>query len=173
MALPEWSPGLSPTGSPPGPDSGDQSAGSRLDRENAALRELVTVYRYLSGLALQDADLAGVVQLISDRMTATVAVVTQLMDVLTAAAPGVTADKTAAAVREHVVHPRLRHGLGRSRLSQRALRLPNVGGTPAIIVAPIMVGDEVPSYLITLDPAVESFGEDMSLLLAEDGATIC
>ena len=49
------------------------------------------MYRYLSGLALQDADLAGVVQLISDRTAATVAVVSQLMDVLTAAAPGVSA----------------------------------------------------------------------------------
>ena len=70
MALPEWSPVLSPTGSPPAHDGSDDGT-SRLDRENAALRELVTVYRYLSGLALQDADLAGVVQLISDRMTAT------------------------------------------------------------------------------------------------------
>jgi sugar diacid utilization regulator len=157
MAIPDWS----------------TSAESRLDRENAALRELVTVYRYLSGLALQDADLAGVVQLISDRMTATVAVVTQLMDVLTAAAPGVTADKAAAAVREHVVHPRLGQVLRASRLSQRALRLPNVGGTPAIIVAPILVGDEVPSYLITIDPADNLFGEDMSLLVTEHAATIC
>jgi sugar diacid utilization regulator len=173
MALPDWSPVLSPTGSPPAPETGNPAAGSRLDRENAALRELVTVYRYLSGLALQDADLAGVVQLISDRMTATVAVVTQLMDVLTAAAPGVTADKAAAAVREHVVHPRLGQVLRASRLSQRALRLPNVGGTPAIIVAPILVGDEVPSYLITIDPADNIFGEDMSLLVTEHAATIC
>jgi sugar diacid utilization regulator len=174
MAPPDWSPVLSPTGSPPGPTDRDQADGtSRLDRENAALRELVTVYRYLSGLALQDADLAGVVQLISDRMTATVAVVTQLMDVLTAAAPGVTADKAAAAVREHVVHPRLGQVLRASRLSQRALRLPNVGGTPAIIVAPILVGDEVPSYLITIDPADNIFGEDMSLLVTEHAATIC
>jgi sugar diacid utilization regulator len=172
MALPEWSPVLSPTGSPPAHDGSDDGA-SRLDRENAALRELVTVYRYLSGLALQDADLAGVVQLISDRMTATVAVVTQLMDVLTAAAPGVAADKAAAAVREHVVHPRLGQVLRASRLSQRALRLPNVGGTPAIIVAPILVGDEVPSYLITIDPADNIFGEDMSLLVTEHAATIC
>jgi sugar diacid utilization regulator len=50
--------------------------------------------------------------------------------------------------------------------------LPNVGGVPAIIVAPILVGDEVPSYLITFDPA-ESFGEDMSLLVTEHAATIC
>jgi sugar diacid utilization regulator len=167
MALPDWSPVLSPSGQSP------ETNNHRLDRENAALRELVTVYRYLSGLALQDADLAGVVQLISDRMTATVAVVTQLMDVLTAAAPGMSADKAAATVREHVVHPRLGQVLRASRLSQRPLRLPNVGGTPAIIVAPILVGDEVPSYLITIDPADNLFGEDMSLLVTEHAATIC
>jgi sugar diacid utilization regulator len=113
------------------------------------------------------------VQLISDRMTATVAVVTQLMDVLTAAAPGVAAEKAAAAVREHVIHPRLGQVLRASRLSQRALRLPNVGGMPAIIVAPILVGDEVPSYLITIDPADNIFGEDISLLVTEHAATIC
>src|SRR5579859_2636287 len=174
MAQPDWSPVLPPGGRSPETDSADGADHSgRLDRENAALRELVTVYRYLSGLALQDADLAGVVQLISDRMTATVAVVTQLMDVLTAAAPGVSAEKAAAAVREHVVHPRLGQVLRASRLSQRPLRLPNVGGTPAIIVAPILVGDEVPSYLITIDPADYLFGEDMSLLVTEHAATIC
>jgi sugar diacid utilization regulator len=173
MAQPDWSPVLSPTGQAPAPYAENTENTDKLDRENAALRELVTVYRYLSGLALQDADLAGVVQLISDRMTATVAVVTQLMDVLTAAAPGVTADKAAAQVREHVVHPRLGQVLRASRLSQRALRLPNVGGTPAIIVAPILVGDEVPSYLITIDPADNIFGEDMSLLVTEHAATIC
>src|SRR5689334_621065 len=144
-----------------------------LDQENAALRELVTVYRYLSGLALQDADLAGVVRLISDRTSATVAVLTQLMDVLTAAAPGVSAEKAAADVREHMVHPRLGQVLRASRLSQRALRLPKVGGMPAIIVAPILVGDEVPSYLVTIDPSENLFGEDMSLLVTEHAATIC
>jgi sugar diacid utilization regulator len=153
MAMPDWS--------------------RDLDRENAALRELVTVYRYLSGLALQDADLAGVVRLISDRTSATVAVLTQLMDVLTAAAPGVSAEKATADVREHMVHPRLGQVLRASRLSQRALRLPKVGGMPAIIVAPILVGDEVPSYLVTIDPAENLFGEDMSLLVTEHAATIC
>jgi hypothetical protein len=95
------------------------------------------------------------------------------MDVQTAASPGLPPEKAAALVRDHVVHPRLGQVLRASRLSQRALRLPNVGGVPAIIVAPILVGDEVPSYLITLDPAEESFGEDMSLLVTEHAATIC
>jgi sugar diacid utilization regulator len=167
MAIPDWSP-------LPADGRSHHDAGSRqVDRENAALRELVTVYRYLSGLALQDADLAGVVRLISDRTAATVAVITQLMDVLTAAAPGVTEQKAAADVREYVVHPRLGQVLRASRLSQRALRLPKVGGMPAIIVAPILVGDEVPSYLITIDPAENLFGEDMSLLVTEHAATIC
>src|SRR5947208_2017708 len=168
MAVPNWSPVL------PGdhPDHDDVPA-RHLDRENAALRELVTVYRYLSGLALQDADLAGVVRLISDRTSATVAVLTQLMDVLTAAAPGVSAEKATADVREHLIHPRLGQVLRASRLSQRALRLPKVGGMPAVIVAPVMVGDEVPSYLVTIDPADNLFGEDMSLLVTEHAATIC
>lgn len=168
MAVPNWSPVL------PGdrPDHAEAPA-RHLDRENAALRELVTVYRYLSGLALQDADLAGVVRLISDRTSATVAVLTQLMDVLTAAAPGVSAEKATADVREHLIHPRLGQVLRASRLSQRALRLPKVGGMPAVIVAPVMVGDEVPSYLVTIDPAENLFGEDMSLLVTEHAATIC
>jgi sugar diacid utilization regulator len=176
MATPNWPPVLAAgqhadgqaargPGLTPGPRN--------LERENAALRELVTVYRYLSGLALQDADLAGVVRLISDRTSATVAVVTQLMDVLTAAAPGVPAERAAAEVREHVVHPRLGQVLRASRLSQRALRLPKVGGMPAIIVAPVLVGDEVPCYLITVDPADNAVGEDMSLLVTEHAATIC
>ena len=169
MAVPNWSPVLADDRS----SSAAPAAARNLDRENAALRELVTVYRYLSGLALQDADLAGVVRLISDRTAATVAVLTQLMDVLTAAAPGVAAEKAAADVREHMVHPRLGQVLRASRLSQRALRLPKVGGMPAIIVAPILVGDEVPSYLVTIDPAENLFGEDMSLLVTEHAATIC
>ena len=140
----------------PTPRGSVDSGGPRdVEAENAVLRELVTVYRHLSGLAMQDADLAGVTQLIAERASATVAVVSQLMDVQTAAAPGLPPEKAAALVREHVVHPRLGQVLRASRQSQRALRLPNVGGVPAIIVAPILVGDEVPSYLITFDPSGE------------------
>jgi PucR C-terminal helix-turn-helix domain/GGDEF-like domain len=173
MAISEWSPALPGDRSKLAAESGAPASRRLLDRENAALRELVTVYRYLSGFALQDADLAGVVQLISDRMAATVAVVTQLLDVLTAAAPGVPAEKAVASVRDQVVHPRLGQVLRASGLSQRALRLPKVGPMPAIIVAPVVVGDDVLSYLITIDPADNVFGEDMSLLVTEHAATIC
>ena len=144
-----------------------------LGHENRVLRELVTVYRHLSGLALQDADLAGVTQLLAERTSATVAVVSQVMDVMAAAAPGVPAEKAAQTVRDHVVHPRLGQVLRASRQGHRALRLPSVGGMPAIIVAPILVGDEVPAHLITLDPAEQSLEDEMSLLVTEHAATIC
>jgi len=144
-----------------------------LGRENAVLRELVTVYRQLSGLALQDADLASVTQLLADRTAATVAVVSPVMDVMAAASPSVPPEEAAALVRTHVVHPRLGQVLRASRQGHRALWLPSVGGMPAIIVAPVLVGDQVPAHLITVDPAEKNADEDMSLLVTEHAATIC
>ena len=89
------------------------------------LRELVTVYRQLSGLALQDADLASVTQLIADRTAATVAVVSPVMDVIAAASPGTPPEKAADMVREAVVHPRLGQVLRASRQGHRPLWLPS------------------------------------------------
>jgi sugar diacid utilization regulator len=144
-----------------------------LGRENALLRELVTVYRQLSGLALQDADLASVTQLLADRITTTVALVSPVMDVMAAAAPGVPPDKAALLVAEALIHPRLGQVLRASRQGHRSLWLPSVGGMPAIIVAPVLVGDEVPAHLITLDPPGRTGDEDMNLLVTEHAATIC
>jgi hypothetical protein len=137
------------------------------------LRELVTVYRQLSGLALQDADLASVTQLLADRTAATVAVVSPVMDVMAAAAPGTAPEKAAVMVADALVHPRLGQVLRASRQGHRSLWLPRVGGMPAIIVAPILVGDEVPAHLITLDLPESGGDEDMNLLVTEHAATIC
>lgn len=144
-----------------------------LGQENAVLRELVTVYRQLSGLALQSADLASVSQLLADRTATTVAVVSPVMEVIAAAAPGAAPEEAAEAVRAAVIHPRLGQVLRASRQGHRSLWLPSVGGMPAIIVAPILVGEEVPAHLITLDPAEKNPGDDMSLLVTEHAATIC
>lgn len=86
----------------PGP-----GARGEAGREVLALRNLVAVYRHLSGLAAQDADLAAVTRLIAEQTGATVAIVSPTMDVLTAAAPGETGDRAAQSVRDLVVHPRL------------------------------------------------------------------
>src|SRR5918992_1545622 len=139
--------GRAPNAGGPGPRDRSRDLG----RENTVLRELVTVYRHLSGLALQNADIGNLTRLLAERTDATVAVVSEVMDVLAAGAPGITPEEAAEAVREQVVHPRLGQVLRASRQSHRALRLPRVGDMPAVIVAPVLVGDEVPAHLLTFD----------------------
>jgi sugar diacid utilization regulator len=148
-------------------------------RENRALRDLVAVYRQLSGLALQDADLCSVARVIADHLAATVAVVNPKMDVLAAAAPGETSEKAEQYIRDNVVHPRLAQVLAASGQNRRVLRLPDVRTGSSVVVAPILVGDNVPAFLMTLDRGElaadrdRTPGEDLSLLLTEHAATIC
>src|SRR5215470_17994132 len=142
-------------------------------REVLALRNLVAVYRHLSGLAVQNADIAAVTQLIAEQTHATVAIVSPTMDILTAAAPGETTDRAAQYVRDLVIHPRLGDVLGAASRARRALRLPDVGTAASVIVAPVLVGDDVPAYLLTLDTGSDGTGEDTRLLLTEHAATIC
>ena len=138
------------------------------------LRELVTVYRQLSGLAVQEPGLASVTQLIADRTTATVAVVSPVMDVIAAASPGVPAEKAASQIREAIAGPRLGQVLRASREGHRPLWLPSVAGMPAVIVAPVLVGDEVPAHLITMDASAGlDPAEDIRLLVTEHAASIC
>jgi PucR family transcriptional regulator, purine catabolism regulatory protein len=158
---------------------GGQRAGSgpgartEAAREVLALRNLVAVYRHLSGLAVQDADLAAVTRLISEQTGATVAVVSPTMDILTAAAPGQTGERAAQDVRDLVVHPRLGEVLAAASRARRALRLPGTGTAASVIVAPVLVGDDVPAHLLTVDTGGQGAGEDTSLLLTEHAATIC
>lgn len=153
--------------------SDDPADRSKITRENLALRRLVAVYRHLSGLALQDADIATVARLIAERTDATVAVVGPRMNVLAAAAPEETGEPAARHVEDFVVHPRLGEVLSATAKARRALRFPDVEATASVIVAPILVGDDVPAYLITLDSGEQEAEEDTRLLLTEHAATIC
>jgi sugar diacid utilization regulator len=157
--------------------AGEQAPGpgvrAEAAREVLALRNLVAVYRHLSGLAVQDADLAAVTRLISEQTDATVAVVSPTMDILTAAAPGQTGERAAQDVRDLVVHPRLGEVLAAASRARRALRLPGAGTAASVIVAPVLVGDDVPAHLVTVDTGGQGAGEDTSLLLTEHAATIC
>src|SRR5258708_27696737 len=56
---------------------------------------------------------------------------------------------------------------------RRSLRLPDVGDAAGVIVAPILVGDDVPAYLMTFGSGQQGDGGDMSLLVTEHAATIC
>lgn len=148
---------------------------SEIARENRVLRELVAVYRHLSGLALQNADVATVAQLIAERAGAAVAVVSEKLDVLAAAVPGESPEQAAEHIAEYIEHPGLSAVIGATGQTRRALRLPDTAVGTAVIVAPILVGDDVPAYLLTLDDGAgaQRHGEDISLLLTEHAATIC
>jgi hypothetical protein len=145
-------------------------ADDEIGRENAALRGLVAVYRHLSTLAAQDSGIEAVTELIAERMDATVAVVDEKMTVLAAASPGGGAE---GVVRERVVHPRLAQVLALTGRSRRAARIPDVSEASPMIVAPVLVGDEVPAYLLTLHDGDPETGEDLRLLVTEHAATIC
>jgi sugar diacid utilization regulator len=143
-----------------------------VQRENALLRELVTVYQHLTGLTLQDADVSTVLQLLASRTAATVAVVSRGLEVLAAAGPDRSEDEVAGTVREYVAARRLGTVLNSTAQTRRSLRLPDTPDSAGVIVAPILVGDDVPAYLLTFSKA-DADGGDMSLLVTEHAATIC
>jgi len=143
-----------------------------VQRENALLRELVTVYQHLTGLTLQDADVSTVLQLLASRTAATVAVVSRGLEVMAAAGPDLPDDEVAGNVRDYVAARRLGTVLNSTAQTRRSLRLPDTADSAGVIVAPILVGDDVPAYLLTFSKAGAD-GGDMSLLVTEHAATIC
>ncbi|OLT20440.1 hypothetical protein BJF78_35425 [Pseudonocardia sp. CNS-139] len=145
-------------------------------RENALLRELVAVYSHLSGLASQDADVDAVVRLVARRTGATVLVLGPGLDVV-AAVPADAGDLLAAATGSAPLGP----VLAAAAQNRRPVTLPGLGaddvGGP-IVVAPILVGDEVAAHLVTIPQAGDTDGQpelddDLALLLTEHAATIC
>ena len=157
-------------------------------RENQVLRELVTIYHHLTGLALQSADLRTVAGLLAERIDSLVGVVSPTLDVLAAAGPGQAPAEAAAGLQALVAGRRLGSVLATVAQTRRALRLPGVeddpplpsppppGGrelSPPIVAAPILVGEEVLAYLLTVEAPRAEAGEDVSLLVTEHGATIC
>ena len=155
------------------PNLAGTATAADVARENVALRRLVTVYRHLSGMAAQDADLTSVAEQIAGHVQATVAVVDPALDILAAATPGESAAQAVRYVRDFAVHPRLGEILSAASSARRALRFPDIAASAAVIVAPVLVGDDVSGYLITLDSGQDRAGEDASLLLTEHAATIC
>ncbi len=148
--------------------------GRAVQRENALLRELVTVYQHLTGLTLQDADVSTVMRLLADRTAATVAIVSRGMEIVAAAAPGAAGDGVTEQVSEYLASTRLSAVLNSTAQTRRSLRLPEVSGSaPVVVVAPIVVGDDVPAYLMTFGSPDEGDSGDMSLLVTEHAATIC
>src|SRR5438309_11540580 len=157
----------------PSADPRQPAATDGVSRENAVLRELVTIYHHLTGLALQSADLQAVIELLAERMGCRAAVVGPTLEILAAAAPTGTPEAARDGIRESLARNRSVPVLRAVARTRRALRLPAVGSAPSLVVAPILVGDDILAYLLTVEDAAVQVGEDTSLLVTEHAATIC
>jgi sugar diacid utilization regulator len=153
-----------------------ESVSARADstsRENQMLRELVTIYHHLTGLALQSADLETVAGLLAERTADLVAIVSPTLDVLAAGAAGQSPEEAAGRARDFIASRRLGRVVSVVARTRRPLRLPAAEGSPPVVVAPILVGDEILACLLTMERPQEEAGEDISLLVTEHAATIC
>jgi sugar diacid utilization regulator len=149
------------------------SADDRSRQEVAVLREMVEVYSKLSGLASQGSDLASVVELVVARIGVSAAVVDTDLQVVAAAAPegqdgvfeGVEADGSRKAL------DRLFDAAARTR---RSLTLPGTSrAASSVVVAPIVLGDELVAYLLTAARDFDDRTEDIRLMVTEHAAMVC
>src|SRR5439155_24344782 len=102
-----------------------------------------------------------------------VAVVSPTLEILAAAAPGMVPQDAGDRVREGLPPSRLARVLRAVTQTRRALRLPALGGVPASVVSPILVGDDILAYLVTAEDSGDHHGDDTGLLVTEHAATIC
>src|SRR5579884_1300473 len=144
-----------------------------IGRENQVLRELVAIYHHLTGLALQSAELETVARLLAERTAELVAIVSPTLDVLAAGAVGRGPAEAAERAREFISGRRLGRVVSVVARTRRPLRLPAAEGAPPVVVAPILVGDDILACLLTVERPWDEPGEDVSLLVTEHAATIC
>lgn len=144
-----------------------------MREENAVLRDIVTIYSELSGLASQDTDASTVLRLVAGRVGGSAAVVDAHLEVLASAAaddadPGALAGVLTG---ERAALARL---VATAALTRRALTLPAADeDAPSVVVAPIILGDEPAAYLLTATPDEEGQTEDTRLMVTEHAAMIC
>ncbi len=161
---------------PPGRD-GDAKA------ELVTLRSLVTIYHRLSAVALQNAEVTAITELLASQVGVAAFVLSDSLDVVAASAPsGTVGDPSGMAdgLRCLPAAVRVIRAVGRTR---RAVRSPHPGGDGWIVVAPIVVGTEVAAFLVTAgqpaagQPAAGqpegAIDEATSLLVTEHAATMC
>ena len=140
----------------------------RLRDENAVLRDIVTIYSELSGLASQDTDPATVLSLVSERVGGSAALVDAGLEVLASAGAD---DLAGLLVAERGALARL---VATAAATRRALTLPAAAeDVPSVVVAPIVLGDEPAAYLLTATRDEDGQAEDTRLMVTEHAAMIC
>ncbi|WP_213451323.1 PucR family transcriptional regulator [Rhizomonospora bruguierae] len=149
----------------------DAAQGERAVAENRTLRAVVALYTQLSGLATQDTDVPAVISLIAQRLGVGVVVLDADREVHACAGPSADA---ATEVHKQIKELDLAAVLAASARARRAIALPAaVAGDVALVVAPILVGEEIPAYLFTGARPDTAVAEDLTLLVTEHAAMIC
>ena len=144
--------------------------GDRIQQENALLRETVAMYGRLSSLTTQDSDLTEVVELIAARLAVPAAVLDVRFTPLASAAPDGVGPVQDALGTESELH-RLAKTVERTR---RALTVNATSpGASTVVVAPVVIGDELAGYLLTGVPRTDDRTEDLRLLITEHAAMVC
>ena len=147
-----------------------EESGDRIRQENALLRETVAMYGRLSGLTAQDSDLTEVVQLVAARLSVPTAVLdVEFAPLATAAPDGMLPVQDLLGSRGEL--RRLAKTVERTR---RALTVHATSpGASTVVVAPVIIGDELAAYLLTGVPQTDDRTEDLRLLITEHAAMVC
>jgi sugar diacid utilization regulator len=139
-------------------------------RENESLKRLIAINNRLSRLALQGAGLEVISEVLASSTGQTVAVLDPALKVMAAASGREGSQPDVSWVSQD---PQLAPVLAAVAESREALRLPAAAdlGRPGCVIAPVLFGDEVLAYLVTVQSGDGEAG-DFELLVTEHAATV-
>ncbi|QVQ53674.1 helix-turn-helix domain-containing protein [Spiractinospora alimapuensis] len=147
-------------------------AGGTDTDETTMLRGIVAMCGHLSTLASQNTDLDSVVRILATTVGRGVAVLDRGLETLARA--GADGTELLAKLRDHARSPGLSSVLSAVARNRRALTVSSLGGdAECIIVAPVVVGEDIAGYLLTLSSRGDGLGDDMRLLASEHAAMVC
>lgn len=174
ISLPMSGPGPPAQGPGPTPGAGTMSAGRESTSAGEAflLRRLVAICSHLSTLASQTTELAPIVSVLADAVGSGVTVVDPALEML-ACARVAGLDEITGQLQSHAGQSALRPLLTAAARNRRALTVPGSQRGKIIVIAPVLVGEDVTGYLLTLSNPDAGFTEDMRLLAIEHAAMVC
>ncbi len=134
--------------------------------ETVLLRKLVTLCSHMSALSSQVTELSPIVDVLAEGIGCGVAMVDRTLETLASAGLKDDADPVTG-------HAPFRTVITAAARSRRPLAVPGPHGG-AVVIAPVLVGEDVAGYLLTLNGTGDSaFTEDMRLLAIEHAAMVC
>ncbi|WP_433887618.1 PucR family transcriptional regulator [Streptomyces sp. CA-111067] len=146
-----------------------------MDQEFADLHQAVALCGELSSLATTDCDLEKIVTVVAGRAGVWAAVVDDSLMVLAlcAGTSGRTGEERLAKVLDSDSEA-VSQLIAEAARMRRALSLPAAGASAvSLVVAPILVGDDLVAYLVTAGHDAEETGEDARILVTEHAAMVC